>query len=399
MLSPVQRWVDDTAYKLIGGQRLLLRLSPRVGKSHLARQLEAVLGGSAVLVQGASFTEASQASQRQQIETRLRDAIDVHGSVQLIFDSYDIAVAKSQGARLQTWLNSRLIDGEYARDIGALFTARCSTEIQRRGAGSPLMSRVTPIYPPILESEEAGLDELASMREWFGESALLAEQAHAPERFEPVALADRFEQDLSYLDDVRKASAAAIANGYLDGDRHSFAARSAAYGLLTKDGTTKLFNRLHSALTASPADDPTWPDDWRASITKFSSLIAGAHEVIWSDRFMYRDVESLRAFLKEVTAKVRCKIQLLGGDQVSGRSVSRAELLRITAVPGVEARWMTGSDYRDLHDRHLVTGPGGWVVPQVHVIVGRQAPGSTVVAQAASFGVDYPAIWRRSTTP
>lgn len=399
MLNTVQNWVDDTAYELVGGQRLLLRLSPRVGKSHLVRLLEDAIGGSTVLVDGAAFTESSQASQRQQIEARLMDAIKVHGSAQLIFDSYDRAIARSQGARLQTWLSSRLIDSEYAQDVGALFTARCSTEIHRPGAGSPLMSRVTPIYPPLLEPEEAGHDELASMRAWFGESALLAEQAHTPDRFEPITLADRFEQDLSYIDDVRKASAATIANGRLDRDRDSFAARCAAYGLLTRDGTTKLFDRLHTVLTASPADDPIWPDDWAASVAKFSLLVAGAHEVIWSDRYMYRDVEPLRAFLKKVTAKVGCKIQLLGSDNVNGRSVSRAELLRITTVPGVEARWMTQSDFRDLHDRHLVTGTGGWVVPQVHVIVGRQAPGSTVAAPAASFGVDYLAIWRRSIIP
>ncbi|MCU1325408.1 MAG: hypothetical protein JWN34_778 [Bryobacterales bacterium] len=399
MLGTVQKWVDDTAYILLGGQRLLLRLSPRVGKSHLVKLLENELGGSAVLVDGAAFTKSSQASQREQIEAGLKDAIKVHGSAQLIFDSYDKAIATSQGARLQTWLSSRLIDSDYAQDVGALFTARCSTEVHRPGAGSPLMSRVTPIDPPLLEPEEAGHDELASMREWFGESALLAEQAHASKRFEPIPIADRFELDLSYIDDVRKASAVTIANGHLDRNRDSFAARCAAYGLLTEDGPTKLFNRLHAVLTASPADDPIWPDDWAASVAKFSVLVAGADEVIWSDRYMYRDVEPLRAFLKQVTTKVDCKIQLLGSDNISGMPVSRAELLRIATVPGVEARWMTQSDFRDLHDRHLVTGTGGWVLPQVHVIVGKQAPGSTVAAPAASFGVDYLAIWRRSIIP
>lgn len=397
MLSTVQKWVDDTAYELVGGQRLLLRLSPRVGKSHLVRLLENALGGSCVLIDGATFTELSQASQRQQLEARLLDAIKVHGSAQLIFDSYDKAIARSQGPRLQTWLSSRLIDSDYAQDVGALFTARCSTEIQRPGAGSPLMSRVTPIDPPLLEPQEA--DEVVSMREWFGESALLAEQAHSPGRFEPITLADRLEQDLSYIDDVRKALASTIANGRLDRDSDSFPARCAAYGLLTKDGTTKLFHRLRTALTSSPADDPNWPEDWAASVAKFCVLVAGADEVIWTDRYMYRDVEPLRAFLKAVTSRAGCKIRVLGSDNLNGRSVSRAELLRIAAVPGVEARWMTPADFRDLHDRHLVTGTGGWVVPQVHVIVGKQAPGNTVAAPAVSFGVDYHAIWRRSIAP
>jgi len=399
VLDAVQRWVDDTAYHLLGGQRLLLRLSPRIGKSHLARLIEDALGDSAVLVDGAAFTESNQATERDEIETRLLSAIEDHGSAQLIFDSYDRAIARSQGPRLQAWLSSRLVDGENARDLGALFTARCSTEVHRAGAGSPLMSRVIPVDPPHIAPEDSGHDELASSVEWFGGSALLAEQAHVSERFEPVRVADRFEQDFSYIDDVRKVSASAIASGYQDRDRDSFAARCATYGLLTETGATKFFGRLRPLLTASPADDPVWPDDWVASVTKFANLVAGADEVIWSDRYMFRDIEPLRAFVRSVTEKTGCKILLLGSRDVNGRSVSRAELLRIATVPGVEARWMTQPDFRNLHDRHLVTGAGGWVLPQVHVIVGRQAPGSTVAAPAASFGVDYVAVWRRSTIP
>jgi hypothetical protein len=399
VLDTVQKWVDNTAYQLLGGQRFLIRLPPRMGKSHLARLLEHALGSSAVLVDGATFTESNQASERDQIEARLLKALECHGSAQLIFDSYDRAVARSQGARLQTWLTSRLIDSHYARDVGALFTARCSTEVHRPGAGSPLMSRVTPIDPPLFGPKEAGRVELALVREWFGESALLAQQAHAVERFAPIPVADRLEQDLTYIGDVRRASPGALANGHIDRDRDSFAARSAAHGLMTETGTTKLFHRLHALLTENPADDPAWPNDWTASVAKFTQLIAGADEVIWSDRYIYRDVEPLRAFLKEITTKTGCRLRLLGSDEVNGRSVSRAELLRLTAVPGVEARYMSKSDFRDLHDRHLVIGRGGWVVPQAHVIVGKQAPGSTVVAPTASFGVDYHAIWQRSPSP
>lgn len=399
MLTSVQTWLDNTAYQLLGGQRVLVRLPPRVGKTHLAILLEQALGGSAILVDGTSFTEANQASERERLDTHLQGALASYGSAQLIFDSYDRALARSQGARLQAWLTSRLIDGPHARDIGAIFTARCSTEVHRAGAGSPLMSRVTPLDPPLMEAGEAGVVGLASAREWFGESALLAQQAHAPERFEPIPVVDRFEQDLSYIDDVRGASAVALANGCVDKSRDSFAARSATVGLLTESGTTKLFNRLQTQLTSSPADDPAWPADWSASVAKFAQLIAGGNDVIWSDRYLYRDIEPLRAFLKETIAKTGCKFRLLGSSEVSGRAISRAELMRLTAVSGVEARFMTTSDFRDLHDRHLVTGRGGWVVPQAHVIVGKQAPGSTVAAQAASFGVDYGTIWQRSLLP
>ena len=197
MIKSIEKWIDETAYDLVGGQRLLLRLSPRVGKTHLARLLADALGASAVLVDGAEFTESNQAREREQIEVRLLAALKAHGSAQLIFDSYDRAIARSQGARLQTWLNSRLIDGQYAQDVGALFTARCSTVIHRVGAGSPLMSRVTPISPPLIKPESARSSELVSAREWFGGSALLAEQAKVLDQFEPTTVADRFEQDFS----------------------------------------------------------------------------------------------------------------------------------------------------------------------------------------------------------
>ena len=399
MLNEVQEWVDETAYKLLGGERMLLRLSPRIGKSHLVKLLAAALGGSVVLVDGKAFTEMNQSSLRAAMEPRLKEALDTHGSAQLIFDSYDRAIARSQGARLQTWLNSRLIDSDYAQDVGALFTARCSTSVQRPGAGSPLMSRVTPIDPPLLRLNEGGQGDLLSMRQWFGESALLADEAYATGRFAPVSIADRLEQDLTYLADVRKVSAGTISNGRLDPAEDSFAARSAAYGLMTEDGTTKLFGRLNGALAALPDEDPLWPEDWAASVAKFSLLVGDNDEIIWSDRYMYRDIEPLRSFLREVISKAGCKIRLLGCNSVSGRTISRAELLRLTAIHGVDARWMTPSDLRTLHDRHLVTGTGGWVVPQVHVIVGRQVPGSTVVAPTSSFGVDYHAIWQRSIVP
>jgi len=394
----VEGWIETTAFQLLAGQRLLVRLPPRIGKSHLTSRLGKALGDSAVVVDGATFTEANQGERRDAIELGLQRAIEAHGSAQLIFDSYDRAISRSQGARLQTWLSSRIIDGQHARDIGALFTARCSTEVHRAGAGSPLISRVTPVDPPSTPTLGSEASDVA-IREWFGQSALLADRAHASGTFSPTALADTLELDLSYIDDVRGASSIIIEAGAVDEARDSFAARSAVYGLMSKDGPTKLLDRLRPLLLASPADDPTWPNDWSAGVQKFAQLVAGATEVIWSDRYIYRDIEPLRHFLKAVLAKSNCTIRLLGTHEVSGRTVSRAEMARLTALPGVDARFMTQADYRDLHDRHLVTGQGGWVVPQAHVIVGKQSPGSTVAAPAVSFGVDYSAVWRRSLVP
>lgn len=399
MLLAIEKWVEDTAYELVGGNKLLLRLSPRVGKSHLVRLLADEIGESAILADGAAFTEVDQTAQRHQLEAQILKALELHGSAQVIFDSYDKALARSQGPRLQSWLTSRLIDSQHAQDVGAIFTARCGTQIHRGGAGSPLMSRVLPLAPPLLEVGHHTDEELTELHSWFGNAALIADQAHRAGQFQPETMADRIEQDLTFIEDVRRASATAIARGRTAREYDSYAARCAAYGLLTDDGPTKLFERLSEALREGPAEDPIWPDDWASSVKRFAQLIAGADEVIWSDRYMFRDIEPLRAFLKEVALKVRCKVFLLGSDSVNGRSISKAEMMRLTCIQGIEARWMTPSDFRDLHDRHLVTGAGGWVMPQVHVIVGRQARGSTVAAHTASFGVDYPSIWRRSIVP
>lgn len=383
-------WVDDIAFQLLEGDRLLLRLPPRIGKTRLAEALRDSLDETAILIDGAAVTEVGQLQFRVELERRIRSTIEAHGSAQLIFDSFDRALHLSQGARLQTWLVSLIVDGDVARDIGALFTARCSTEIHRSGAGSPLMSRVRPIDPP----ERAIADD--DLSAWFGSSACLADRCGADG---PTALADRLELDESYIADVRGAALAELRAGVVDPVRSSHSARSALQGLFAGSAPTRLFERLRDRLLAAPNEVPAWPADGAASTTKFAGLIGAARSVIWSDRYMYRDIEPLRDFLRKVVDRTGCSIQLLGAEEVSARQVSKPELARLTAVPGVEARFMLPADRPELHERHLYVGPGGWVVPQVHVIVGRQRVGNSVVASVASFATDYPTIWRRSTVP
>lgn len=386
----IDPWINDVAIQLLEGDRLLVRLPPRVGKTHLAETLCAALGEAAIPIDGATLTDVTQTKFRSDLELALRSTVANHGSAQLIFDSFDRAIRLSQGARLQALLTSLTVDGDLARDIGVLFTARCSTAVTRPGAGSPLMSRVRPIDPPARRDAD---DELSA---WFGESACLADRAGV---VGAAALADQLELDDSYLADIRGAAAAEIQAGAVDSVRSTHAARSSLQGLLTPFGQTRLFRRLRDRLLESPAAIPAWPDDAAASVAKFASLVGAAPAIIWTDRYMYRDIEPLRRFLRGVTARTSCTIQLLGAAEVSDRAVSRAELARLTSVPGVEARFMTYSDYPDLHERHLYVGPGGWIIPQVHVIVGKQRVGNAVVAAVPSFGTDYPAVWSRSTKP
>ncbi|MRH28253.1 hypothetical protein GH740_02855 [Microbacterium sp. SYP-A9085] len=347
-------------------------------------------------MKGADFTEIQQSSQRAQIQDALSRALEAHGSAQLLFDGYDRALARSQGARLQAWLTNQLVDGVHARDIGAIFTARCSTAVHREGAGSPLMSRVTPILPPTLDKT---VPKSESGKSWFGDAAVIADRVSSDGRLTPQVLIDQFEFDATYITDVRGAAQTQIERGTLDPIHDSYTARCAVHGLLHPGGKTRFLERLESALLASPESNPAWPEQASASVDRFVELISGADRVIWSDRYMYRDIEPLRSFLQAVIERSDAKIHLLGGREVSDRTVTRAEMARLTSLEDVGARWMSRSDLRDLHERHLVTGPGGWVVPQVHVIVGRQHPGSAVAARTSGFGVDYWTIWRRSIEP
>jgi hypothetical protein len=392
MLQSLKSWVTETSYGLYGGQRLLLRMPPRVGKSFLVSLLKEELGDSAVIVSGSLFTEENQGILRDEIEERLSEALTRTGSAQLLFDSYDQAVIRSQGGRLQSWLTSRLIDGNDAQDIGAFFTARCSTAVHKSGAGSPLMSRVVPISPPGLTDED---DLSQEMLEWFGPAPLLVNHLSSQGAVSPSGLVDRLEVDLSYLNDVRRSANDALVRGRIS-DTDSYASRSATYGLLTKDGPTSAFRRLETVLKKDPVVDPTWPDGWNSSVERFGQLIAGSAEYLWVDRYMFRDIEVLRKFLNAVSAKVHCQIKLLGSRSVNGRQISRAEVARLSMLPNVEIKFMTDEDYKVLHDRHLVVGVAGWVMPQVHAILQLQPVGSAVAVPTNGFGVAYSTVWRRS---
>jgi hypothetical protein len=392
---PTDTWVEELAYRLMGGQRVILRLPPRVGKTFLLKKLELAIGPTAIYIDGNAFTDTTHNAQREALDKKIQTTVEEKGEAQVLFDSYDTAIARPGGVRLQNWLNHRLIDHEQAQDIGAIFTARCATKVERPGAGSPLLSRVQPIDPPII-TNGTHVHALHDMQEWFGNSILLAEQSFVEGVFSPIAVADRCEQDLSYLKDVREAASEVLTRGKVEKSSDSVTARGAAHGLFTDTGPTRLYERLKTVLQQSPAMDPRWPSSFPHSVRKFVDMIAEAETVTWCDRYMYRDIEALRSFLQAVRAVSSCKVRLLGSSEVSDRVLSRAEMLRLSLLSGVEARFISSADHRDLHDRHLFIGPGGFVVPQVHVIVGRQSPGSAVAAAVSKFGVNYNEVWSRS---
>jgi len=398
MTRSTSAWIEEVAYKLVGGQRFILRLPPRVGKTYLVRELAEFIGSSAIYVDGHAFTDMTHKAELEALASRIEETVKGPGGAQVLFDSYDTAVSRPGGARLQNWLSRRLIDGVNAQDIGAMFTARCSTQVERPGAGSPLLSRVSPIDPPKLGISPIA-DVAPEVEEWFGDSSLLADQALSTEDFSPTTVADRCEQDRSYLQDVREAAPEVLRRQRIDEEFDSVGARSAASGLFTSAGPTLLFKRLEASLQPPPSMDPRWPSVLAGSVQKFADLVAGAQTVTWCDRYMYRDIQPLRSFLQAVVTTAGCQVRLLGAPAIGDRGISRAEMLRLNLIPGVEARFITPADHYDLHDRHVFVGSGGFVVPQVHVIVGEQRPGSAVAAAVSRFGVNYDVVWERSIQP
>jgi hypothetical protein len=380
---------------MFDGKTLLFFTPARLGKTYLARQVLGVLSDTALYIDGKGFTEDNQAALRDEVQSEVDNLIRRHGCAQIIFDSYERALQRSQGGRLQSWLNNLLVDGTNARDIGALFTARSGAPIIKTGAGSPFTSRAVEVDSPQLPDRA----EYASIRSWLGDSVLLAQQAGDLENFTPTSTVDRLRRDLSYLHDVRQAAGVSLAANIFDGDELTYVQRSAHQGLTTEGGQTRLYAALESDIHESPSSSPVWPASSVAAERKFASMLAGSTQAIWSDRFMYRDAIPLRAFAAKAIASTGCKIRLLGKPEVSDRRVSRAEMGVLNSLPGLEARWMHEADITALHDRHLALDTGGWVLPQVHVIIGKQHPGSAVVAPTSEFGVDYEQVWRRAIAP
>lgn len=389
-MGTVRAWTENTAYRLLDGERLLLRLAPRMGKTYLSAKICSLLGESAIYIDGKGVTEQNQLSFREELQDKIDFSHKAFGSVQLVFDSFDRTVRLSQGPRLESLLVSIIIDGVNARDIGALFTARCSTSLHRNGAGSPLMSRVSPIDPPRYD----GGDPKAVS--WFGDAACLISRGRS-EGF--YTLADTLELDTSYISDIQSAAIANLRSECIDPELSDYASRTATHGLLTESGCTLLFERLKSRLLNVPADTVGWPQSVNESADKLASMIQGSASAIWSDRYMYRDVEPLRTLLKMVRARTDCAIQLLGAGSLDDQPVAKAVLARLTSIDRVSARFMHQEDYRLLHDRHIFTNPGGWVVPQVHVIVGKQRAGNATAARVERFPLDYRDVWRRSINP
>lgn len=386
----ISNWVDDISLRLIGGQHLLLRTPPRLGKTRLLHRVVEAIGSSAIYVDGKKFNEENQRECQANLFGKLEESLKQSGESQIVFDSADSALRLSQGPGLEGRLYREIINGPFSSSIGVIISARCSTSIQRLRSGSPLAGRLQPVTPP------HGHHLPDQSREWVGNSSLLALAiSEVGEEF----LADRLEQDTSYISDVRAAAVDSLQGIAPDPTLLGYVERTALEGLLYEGGWTKLYHRLSKKLLAEDHGAPFWPSTLQESASKFATLIDGHSTAIWNDRYMYRDIIPLKNFLSLVRSQTDCNLRLMGGRSVSQRDVSTHEIDILRQVPGVECRFINATDYPDLHERHLSLGSSGWVLPQVHVIVQRQRAGNAIIAPAAAFPFNYSDIWRRSVVP
>ncbi len=90
-------WIEDVAVRLLEGRQTAPSTCTPIGKTHLVRLLAATLGPTAVVVNGADFSEANQASQACSASVELEATLEAHGSAQLLFDGFDRALIRTHG--------------------------------------------------------------------------------------------------------------------------------------------------------------------------------------------------------------------------------------------------------------------------------------------------------------
>lgn len=399
-------WISVVVDRLIDGEVLLVRGLPRTGKSVLCSAIAHQLGESAVLLEGGRYAEDHQAELRAQLENQIASKVSAHGCAQLIFDDYGKAIRRSQGGALHSFLYRVLIDGKHARDIGALLTSRFSDDLHLGFSGSPLLSRAQTITQPRLadaDAAELGVS-LPQLRSLVGNSTALAARIQKQSAGSAIyALVEHLKANEASL--VRDLPSGAVevlmgAREFDDVDAISKLALS-VLGNRLPDGSFAMAQVVIEAGLASglSARNPGWPATRSDSVERFVRMLAGIDSAIWVDRYLFADLPSLRSFLVAVRAKTQTRLRLLGShDRASPRSAEDvADALE--TIGSVEARMMTGSDRRQLHDRHLVlpASRSGFVLPTAGVILGLHDPGSAVAVRMPTLAVNYSEYWRRAT--
>jgi hypothetical protein len=400
------RWIDQVIGRLIDGDIVLVRGLPRTGKSAVCDAVSNELGASGYLVVGSRVDEANQGDVRERIESEVMARIALEHSAQLIFDDYGKAIRRSQGGRLHSFLYRLLVDGPNARDTGALLTSRYGDDLDLRFAGSPLLSRAQVLQLPETDDEDAavlGMD-LSELRTLAGSSTAFARRMlDLPNASSTFALVEYLNADRSRLAQDLPPEVIEV----LLGARAIEDLGPTGTKILEIFGTTDGHQGFEPArcivqsafLQELKAESPGWPSSRAESVDRFANLLAGAEDALWVDRYLFAKPAELSNFLHDLRARTDTHLRLLGSDDLDNQALTRQVGLAIGGLNGVEARTMTRSSRRQLHDLHLVLPmtKSGFVLPTAGVITSCDHPGSAVCVRMPGLPVNYGEYWRRAT--
>lgn len=394
-------WIEATSERLLQGDRLYSVFLPHFGATQLASEVAQMLGQTCIQVDGKSFTEANQEELRDRLISDVTRSVEKYGSAQLIFDNYHAALKRTKGGRLQAALVALLIDGQLARDVGALLLARLSGRIHLDTNGSPLLSRSAAwALPRIIESDlPPGADIDAARRQWghisipMGlYSSHLDDDAYTDRMSSLRASASFIAADVSFAARetiLGRVDSIHLSRGELDA-AEAFTSHGVASHLARESGIMLMIDKPEIPVESALSD----------RVQTFSQLIGQADRVLWCDRYLFVDVPRLVDFIRKLRRLTGAELCLLAMQSTGdGRSLATADLTALRSVPGVKYRFIQESDFRLLHDRHLVhfASGSGYVLSTARVMLGIDPVGSSVITRASSFGVDYSAVWNHSS--
>lgn len=404
-LPSERRWLDRLAERAFDGEILLVRALPGWGLTTACQDLTGALGESAVVLDGRSVTEQNQRAFREDLDTRVRVAIDNTSAAQLILDNYGRAMRRSQGGTLHSLLYRLLVDSQAARDTGAVLTARPGDMLDPGFSGSPLISRARTVALPALAEEDAAAVgmEFGELRALVGDSTWLARRfASDGHRQGHLSAVEQLRNDRRRI--VEALPPGAVAR--LAGDKEAVGpvdaiGREALMCLGTLDacdvftpGTLIVESAL---LDEVQLQNPSWPGTLHESARQFSELVMASAHAFWVDRYIFSQPTRVREFLDLLRVETAVRLRILASDDRERAAFSPSIQKALGGVENVEVRLMHWSDRKQLHDRHLILTDlqTGFVLPTAGVILAFDAPGTAVAARIPA--IDYSQYWARAS--
>ncbi|WP_432887962.1 hypothetical protein ACQPYH_06380 [Kribbella sp. CA-245084] len=331
-------------------------------------------------------------------------AVAEEGFAQLVFDDYGHAIRRSQGGALHSMLYRLLVDSQDARDIGALLIARSGDMLDLNFAGSPLLSRAEMVSLPSLSEEDAlavGVP-FGDLRRQAGDSTWLARRFLARSAHEArLSVVEHLNNDRRRIAAALPAGAVEVlvgARAYREADPVS---QEALRCLGSQNGDTEFElaalvaeSRLLEEIRLS---SPGWPASRGESVRRFASLLAGADDAIWVDRYAFSRPTITRRFLDELRKFTTARLRILVSRDHDHPTLAAEIAADLDGVTAVEVRFMARFDRHHLHDRHLVlpVTKSGFIMPTAGVILGEDDPGSAVSVALPALPIDYAACWQR----